>query len=238
VVNATYNSFWVGNESCHRGKGLQQAIGFPNNPNNGTLPRIDFGETVNGYWMDNLGWPGNGPYWWHANVYDDKVDWIKGSHTISFGGEYRALAIANVSQTGGLNFFFSNATTGAPTQNYSDKVGYGYASFLLGQVNRAQMERSVDLYGRRKSASLFVEDRWKINPRLMLTFGTNWNYYRALREKYGRWANFDKTKVNSALGVKGAVDYLTSGDQTFEKVFAGEIDLELESVTWRRGVVA
>ncbi len=180
------------------------------------FPSIGFGSSVNGYWEDPIGntWGGflvNNNY-----VVDDTLTWIKGRHTISFGGEMRMFQMNTHGANGTLGFNFGNDQTGAPTTKYKSYVGFGFASFLLGDVASASEGAPFDLYGRRKSLSTFVNDSFKVNGRLTLNYGLNWNQTYPFHEKYGHWASFDTTAMNSSLGIPGEVAYLHSGGQSFE----------------------
>ena len=216
VVSATWNRFWVGDISTHTAGNWQSTIGFTGIPDAGQLPAINYGSAVNGVSEDNIGYSGNGFYDSNSIVYDDKLDWVKGRHTISFGAELRWFECNSDTDAGGLNFNFSNVTTGAPNEPYSPYVGFGFASFMLGEVNSASEQGPQNEYGRRRSYSVFAADSFKLNHRITLNYGVNWNFYGPLKEKYGHWANFNTTQVDPVWGIPGTTDYLTNGSQTFE----------------------
>jgi hypothetical protein len=182
----------------------------------GNFPEIDFGNTVNGFWEDPIGYSSKGFYTSNVLVGDETLTWIKGRHTITFGGELRAFQINSHGGSGTLNFNFSNNQTGAPTASYASQVGFGFASFLLGDVASASMGSPYDLYGRRKSLSVFAEDSFKVNSRFTLNYGLNWNQTYPFHEKYGHWANFDGSLKDPTTGMPGQVAYLSNGSQTFE----------------------
>lgn len=186
----------------------------------GNFPEIDFGgdssHTVNGFWEDPIGFSSKGFYTSNVLVGDETLTWIKGRHTITFGGEIRAFQINSHGGNGTLNFDFSNNQTGAPTESYASQVGFGFASFLLGDVSNASMGSPYDLYGRRKSLSIFAEDSFKVNSKFTLNYGLNWNQTYPFHEKYGHWANFDGSLVDSTTGMRGQVAYLSDGAGTFE----------------------
>ncbi|MFB3923543.1 MAG: carboxypeptidase regulatory-like domain-containing protein [Terriglobia bacterium] len=182
----------------------------------GNFPEIDFGSKVNGFWEDPIGYSSKGYYTSNVLVGDETLTWIKGRHTITLGGELRAFQINSHGGNGTLNFDFANSQTGAPTESYASQVGFGFASFLLGDVSSASMGSPYDLYGRRKSLSVFAEDSFKVNSRFTLNYGLNWNQTYPFHEKYGHWANFDGSLVDSATGMRGQVAYLSDGSQTFE----------------------
>ena len=89
VVSATWNRFWVGDISTHTAGNWQSTIGFTGIPDAGQFPAINYGSAVNGVVEDNIGYSGNGFYDSNSIVYDDKLDWVKGRHTVSFGAEMR-----------------------------------------------------------------------------------------------------------------------------------------------------
>ncbi|MGD0922323.1 MAG: carboxypeptidase-like regulatory domain-containing protein [Terriglobia bacterium] len=182
----------------------------------GNFPDIQFGSAVNGFGESRIGYSSKGYYTSNVLVGDETLTWIKGRHTINFGGELRGFQINSHGGNGVLNFTFSNAQTGAPTAPYASQVGFGFASFLLGDVSSASMGTSYDLYGRRKSLSIFAEDSFRVNSRLTLNYGLNWNQTYPFHEKYGHWANFDTAYVNPTTGAPGDMAYLHSGSQTYE----------------------
>ena len=112
-------------------------------------------------------------------------NWTKGSHDIRFGADLYQLqlnqGVANAAgavggPAGGFNF--RNATTtlnGGPAATDYNTIG----SFLLGTVREAGRNvLSMPEYQVRATFySLYLRDRWQINPRLTLSYGTRWEYY-------------------------------------------------------------
>ena len=45
-------------------------------------------------------------------------------------------------------------------------MGFGFASFLLGDVQSASKTAPLDLYSRRKAIALFAQDNFKVTPKL------------------------------------------------------------------------
>ena len=189
-------------------------LGF-GNTGAGNFPSISFGNSVNGFGETSIGNSDAGYYTSNVLVGDEELTWIKGRHTITFGGELRGFQINSHGGTPTLNFNFSNNQTGAPTQSYNTHVGFGFASFLLGDVASASQGTAFDLYGRRKSLSIFAADSFRVNNRLTLNYGLNWNQTYPFHEKYGHWASFTGG-TNPAIGAPGVVSYLSNGSQTFE----------------------
>ena len=191
VVNATYNQYWNGSNPLSS-TNWPSKLGFGNTGAN-NFPQINFGSAVNGYSETFIGntWQGN---WIAGNyIYGDDLTWTKGHHTISFGGNFRAMQINSHSGSGVLNMNFNPNTTGAPSASYAGQVGFGFASFLLGDVSNATESTPFNLYGRRKAMSLYAQDDFKVTRNLTLNLGLRWDATFRLHEKYGNWGNFSLT---------------------------------------------
>ena len=113
-------------------------------------------------------------------------------HTLKFGGEFRAVQFNNL-QTGdqATNFSFNPQWTQGPNPNQSSVVaGLGLASFLLGipggGVNPAPaLALTTKYYG------LFVQDSWKLTPRLTVNWGLRWEYETPRTDRFNQLSNFD-----------------------------------------------
>ncbi len=177
----------------------------------GNFPEIHFGPAVGGVAESTIGYSTNGEYVSNIFVGDDSLTWTRGRHTFTFGGEVRGFQMNTNNPGGPLVFNFSNDQTGAPTMPWASQVGFGFASFLLGDVQQGQEKTAVHLYGRRKELSLFSSDTFKVNQRLTVVLGLNWGQTYPWKEKYGNWGNFNTTKINPTLGIPGVMEYATPG---------------------------
>jgi hypothetical protein len=117
-------------------------------------------------------------------VFNDMITWVKGRHTIKFGGEYRSIQ-GNVHNGGNESgsFNFDPQQTGLPTVPGS---GNAIASFLLGAVHDANVDlRSVGAsYPRQKAYIWHVGDTWKVTSKLSVNYGVRWDKFTPSREKY------------------------------------------------------
>lgn len=216
VFNATYNWYWNGSVPASSGTDWASQLGFGSTGAN-NFPRISFGDPVNNYGVTGIGntWQGN--YSGAVFLYGDSLNWTRGRHNFTFGGEFRAYQINSHKGSGALSFNFLPSTTGAPGAPYSSQVGFGFATFLLGEVTNANQTTPFDLYGRRKAMSLFTQDNWKLTPRLTLNLGLRWDYTFRFHEKYGHWANFDLNAIDPTLGIPGTLVFANGGSDSFEK---------------------
>jgi hypothetical protein len=216
VLNLTYNWYWNGSVPSISGTDWPSTLSFGKTGAD-NFPDIRFGGSVNGYSETDIGndWQGN--YVGATFIFGDNLSWVKGRHTFTFGGDYRAMEINSHAGGGTLRFDFNNNTTGAPSEAYANQVGFGFASFLLGNVQSASQSTPLNLYGRRKAMSLFAEDNFKLTPKLTLNLGLRWDATFRFHEKYGHWANFDLTANDPNLGIPGAIVYAKNGSDSFEK---------------------
>lgn len=231
VLNFTYNWYWNGKIPVSSGTNWNQQFGFGETGSN-NFPLVSFGGSVptdvsaqpvsfigtgagTGPNAFTSGFQGN---FAGANVITgDSVTWVKGRHSFTFGGDFRAYQVNSHTGGGALGFSFTNDTTGQPKQSYGPYVGFGFASFLLGDVNTATQTTVYNLYGRRKAMSLFAQDSYKVTPKLTLNIGLRWGHTFQYHEKYGNWANFDLNAVDPTLGIPGTMEYAKGGGDTFEK---------------------
>ena len=147
------------------------------------------------------------------------LTWVKGNHTYKFGG---SLDFVGFYETGVAtkNFAFSAAETAEPYQvsivngaGVANGVGaytpgFPYASFLLGNVDNANIDPTYDARFGHHQLGLYAQDSWKVTPKFTLDYGLRWDYSTYYTEQYGRSPQFDPTLANpSAGGHPGATIY-------------------------------
>jgi len=171
---------------------------------------------VNGLPIDEtqLGSQFNDFYAANTFIYDDTLSWVRGRHTYQFGAEFRVQQFNSHGDYGVPTFIFDSAQTAG---TFGPTAGFGFASFLLGDVNQASLSEPNNTYGRRKSVSLFAQDNMKVTSRFTLNANLRWDFNGHYHEKYGHWSNFDTTTINPATGQPGALEFASSGSDSFEK---------------------
>ncbi len=219
VLNFAYNYDWQGDEPAASGNWASQ-LGFGDTGAT-NFPIISFDNAPvgvnNGFNETFIGNSFQGNFSGATIITGDTVTWTKGRHSLSFGGDFHAHQVNSHSGSGALAFNFANNTTGAASQPYGQYVGFGFASYLLGDVNTASETTPYNLYGRQKSMSLFAEDSYKVTPKLTLNMGLRWDYTFRFHEKYGHWANFDLNAIDPTYGVPGTLVFAKGGGDSFEK---------------------
>jgi len=115
----------------------------------------------------------------------DHFGWLKGSHSLKFGGEVRFVRIYT-DRLGGTTYSYANLasflTNTAATVQYNGDVS-APSPFNNGATgNRfAKQEYYIG----------FVQDEWKIRSNLTLNYGLRYEYYSPLREDKNRQVVFD-----------------------------------------------
>ena len=121
--------------------------------------------------------------------FEDNVTWVRGKHSIHFGG---GITRAQLNEEG---FHFIGGLAFA-----------NYADFLLGQVFE-----SVDVPGlfdrawRTWDGNLYVQDDFKVLPRLTLNLGFRWDRIGAIGDELGRSAIFDPALANPNPPIGGTL---------------------------------
>ncbi|HUY15729.1 MAG TPA: carboxypeptidase regulatory-like domain-containing protein [Terriglobia bacterium] len=147
------------------------------------------------------GYGGNGdfvttrPTW----IFNDMVSWVRGSHTIEFGGEYRRIAYPTQTlQNGSGTFNFNDLNTGL----LGLPSGNSMASFLLGGVASANATfYSLSAWRpQAQSIGFFAGDTWKATPKLSLDYGLRWDLYTPSSEAKNQTSFFDPNAPNPGAG--------------------------------------
>jgi hypothetical protein len=212
VLNLTYNWYAQGDTPA-TGADWNSQLGL-GSTGASNFPLISFGNSINGYGVTYIGNTFQGSSSGATITTGDTVTWTKGRHTFSFGGDFYAYQVNSHKGSGALNFgFVPNTTDGG----YTGVAGFGFASYLLGDVVTAGESTPFDLYGRRKAMTLFAQDSYKITPKLTLTAGLRWQYAWRYHEKYGHWASYDLSQIDPAYGYPGKLVFATGGGDSFEK---------------------
>lgn len=145
--------------------------------------------------------PGNqyryaGPGFQHQII--DSVTWTRGKHQVKFGGEWRSSQLVDIwgtTRSGG--FSFNDVATGR---------GFGLAALLLGWPTSVTVETG-DTDTRMNYFSGFIQDDWKVTPRLTLNLGLRWDMDTPRTERDNRQTGFDPTQINPVSGTPGIVTY-------------------------------
>jgi hypothetical protein len=217
TLSFAYNRYRNPSTSEQLGKDWNSYLGLQGSTSADLFPDIQFGSSVNGVGTTRIGYNASGYYVGNTYIVGDSLIWTKGHHTMKFGGQLWKQQINGHSGLDTLSFGFSNATTGVPGASWANQVGFGFASFLLGQVDSASKAVPFDLYGRRGYVETFFQDDIRVNSRVTVNAGLRWEQSQSFHEKYGHWANFNPNLTNTQFNQKGALEFLTGPGDSFER---------------------
>ncbi|MEX2261370.1 MAG: TonB-dependent receptor [Bryobacteraceae bacterium] len=143
------------------------------------VPSVAVGQGVAGF--------GGGDPWVarnHTFQFVDNVSIVRGRHSIKFGGELRRDRYNNFGNQKGLGeFIFTGQATFDPANR--NATGFGFADFLLGETNQsARALASANAMLRGTAYYAYIQDDWKITPRLTLNIGLRYENTRPWYDKY------------------------------------------------------
>lgn len=135
----------------------------------------------------------------------DSAIYIRGRHTMKFGGEVRIQQLNNAAHFDiGGNFNFRSNQTGN-TNDFTQ--GWPIASLITGRPEFSfNSNQTIDPALRFFSNAFFVQDDIKVTPRLTVNLGVRYDYGRPREEARGFLRGFDPDTPNPAAGGRlGAV---------------------------------
>jgi hypothetical protein len=104
------------------------------------------------------------------------------------------------------DFEFSRAMTGNP-QDTSGNSGFGLATFLLGSVSGGSLNSPLARADGFHYYAAFVQDDYRIVPRLTLNLGVRYDVITAPTDRFDRYSNFNPDAINSVTGTPGVLQY-------------------------------
>ena len=146
------------------------------------------------------------------NLFDisDQVTLIRGRHVLHFGGEV-LINRADSTAWGNINsatLNFTGVYTAATNAGaLANTTGSPYADFLLGYAKSWSASVSPEYGGRLKNPGVFVQDDFKVSPKLTLNLGLRWEGTTGWSEVNGNERSFDPNIINPATNAPGAMWY-------------------------------
>jgi hypothetical protein len=162
-------------------------------------PSIGLGLGLTGF-----GEQGNGPFVGRTSIFQwiDNMSVIRGKHSFRFGGEFRR---DRYNETGNAftrgSFGFDINATQDPARR--GVTGHPFADFLLGEVFTPTRARAFSNGLFRASVfSLYLQDTWKITPKLTAELGLRYENTPPYHDKYRGIMNvvvYDSGVYNGAI---------------------------------------
>jgi len=158
------------------------------------FPRINPGNADFDYMGGNSSWPlATTPS--HTETFSDSVAYTRGKHALRFGGDF---------MTGGVKYDRAGTGRGRIDLRTLD-------DFLTGNVRSWRLlygdpARNLSL----KSFGLFVQDDYRVTPRLTLNLGLRYDVTFPVKDSQNRIANFEPSKGIVQVGFGISQPYQTN----------------------------
>jgi hypothetical protein len=157
----------------------------------------------------------------------DNLQWVKGKHTLTFGGQIAWLLYNVINDTTGTSpVTLTTAVTETAgitaSSNTSPKfaaapnTGLSYASFLVGQIDKTSFTQYVqqEFGARFRAISPYVQDNWRVTPKLTLDLGLRYDFFPSVTEVHNGMSFFNPNLANPVTGFNGALQFAGTGANT------------------------
>ncbi len=137
----------------------------------------------------------NQPMWDFA----DSVTWVRGNHTFGFGAEYRTWKLNRDLADNFLgNFTFSGDFTGNPVADmllgyYSQAAVFQPGGFSVAGTTGNPRQFNLQYF------APYVQDDWKVSPRLTLNLGLRWDFRTVPYETNNHMGWLDESNPKGGL---------------------------------------
>src|SRR6266436_1773961 len=181
------------------------------------LPRIRIGDFPN--FQLGIGWPktvGPDSVW----QFSDSISYLHGNHSFKFGGEVLV-----------------NQSTNNVTSNTKGPLQFvSLDDYFTGNIQRANISAGDFLrHLQSQGYALFVQDDWRVTPRLTLNLGVRYELNTVLKEKNNLLGNFDQVKGLQQVGVGGVSSPYNGDHNNFGPRFGFAWDIAGNGKTVIRG---
>jgi hypothetical protein len=179
---------------------LTTGVDYAAHPERQGFPEIQFHHQ--GYsFLLGASWPktvGPDGVW----QFSDSVSYLRGNHAFKFGGEVLV-----------------NQSTSSVTSNTKGQLRFGNTgdkpvlqNFFTGTLDRARFTSGDFLrHLQSQGYGLFVQDDWRVTPRLTVNLGLRYELNTVMKEKNNVIGNFDPVKGPQQVGI-GGVSGVYNGD--------------------------
>ncbi len=202
------------NEAANLGIKNLKSIGYPG---------INWGSGA----VTSFTSPGSPTLWYLGSTawgVADTVNFNKGRHFMKAGYDFRRTHTNRRRfQAPALNFA-ARGTAIPGSSLVGTGIGHAFASYLLGIVDNAGLSDALSTGVRKSFQALFLQDDFKVSPRLTLNLGVRWEYQPPMTEVADRSASWNPTKIDPVTGLPGAYDFAGTCSGCTGKSYFGKKD--------------
>ena len=156
--------------------------------------------------------------------WSETVSKVTGNHSLKFGGEYRAMVNDQQNPTSSFGRFnFNRGFTQADPLRADAAAGNSVATMLLGYpaettTNPSAAPINPQLNYRSNYYGIFVQDDWRLSPRVTLNLGVRWDYESPIAEAVNQQnIGFDHTAVSTfrvpGMDLRGGLLFASDGNR-------------------------
>jgi hypothetical protein len=143
-------------------------------------------------------------------TYSSALQWVVGRHSVKFGGEQRQF-FNNFWQPNyptGLFDINRDVTTSQPNQGLGDSnEGFSFATLMTGFAYAGQLNIVPAVADKSQETAFFVQDDWKVTPKLTLNLGLRYEWSNPYTERFNR-SQFSDFRGDSGINIDGIGEIL------------------------------
>jgi hypothetical protein len=204
--------------------GMAEIYGYTGIPKDPRYYGGLFTINVSGY--PGFGRQSSNPQFQNPLVFNPKVNASRffGPHTVKFGYEYQNIR----TEVDDFNPKYGVVNFGGQFSKPSGGTGgtyiYGLADFLFGARDWYELSAPTVANLRQKMHFFYVQDDWKVSPRLTLNLGARYEFATPQYERDNRQSNFDPNGMTLILAKDGSL-YDRTGVHPDRNNFAPRVGL-------------
>ena len=181
-----------------------------------TTPNLTGGfntQIIGGYSNPTLGRQATNPQFQNPTSFNPKFNYslVKGRHSLKMGYEFLAIRteVLDINPLYGSDTYtggFSKPTAaqcGCTPAN--DPTSYDLADFYFGLPNGIALGSNLVTNLRQHVNSLYVQDDWRVTPKLTLNLGLRWEFATPIWERDNLWSNFDPATNTLVRATNGSL---------------------------------
>ncbi len=174
-------------------------------------------EIVTGFSNPTFGRQATNPQFQNPTSFNPKLNYslVKGRHSIKLGYEFLAIRteVLDINPLYGSDTYnnqYSKPTCAQLGQAAgctiaADATSYDLADFYFGLPSTIAQGTNLTTNLRQHVNSLYVQDDWRVTPKLTVNVGLRWEYATPVWDRDNYWSNFDPTTNTLVRATGGSI---------------------------------